>query len=528
MADSLGGGAGIGGGDCVIGDGGGRVVEIEKKLLGLFGGRVCDSYFVGKFFFFTKVYGSIVSGIYFNGSDNETHRAGFTGSDNWHTIIVLGGELCDVCPGLLGGIRRKRMRRKITGALVKNPLLSGSVLMMGGSLGASGINYFYHLAMGRVLGPVDYGTLASIFAVIYILSIVPISSSFAVVKFISSAKTKEEVAGIFKEIKGLVFKISAGLAVGFLVISPGVSKFLHIDNVMLVAMIAPYVFFSLMSLVYQATLQGLLKFWGVVGPSLVSSVFKLVLGLGLVLLGWSVMGAMVGLVMAVMISFGYVRSLAKHIPSSETSKPFLIGGFLRYSVPVLVQALAFTSLFTMDVILVKHYLSPFDAGLYAALSTLGKIIYFASQPLVGVMFPIVSGKRSRGEKYRNVFYISLLGTGAMSGVIVMIYYLFPELAVGVLYGKEYLAAQTELVWMGMFISVYMLSNLIVNFLLSIGRVRTVILPAMAAVAQLGAIMAWHGSILQVIQVSLVITSCLTGALFGYLGYHGMKLGYEKR
>ena len=39
-----------------------------------------------------------------------------------------------------------------------------------------------------------------------------------------------------------------------------------------------------------------------------------------------------------------------------------------------IQALAFTSFFTTDLILVKHFFPPFEAGIYAALSTLGKII----------------------------------------------------------------------------------------------------------------------------------------------------------
>lgn len=420
------------------------------------------------------------------------------------------------------------MRRKKINILMNNPLLSGSALMMGGSLGANAINYVYHLAMGRVLGPVDYGTLASIFAVIYILSIVPLSSSFAVVKFVSSAKTEEEVAGIFEAIKRFVFKLSVGLAIGFLVISPWVSGFLRIDDVLVVALVAPYLFFSLMSLAYQSTLQGLLKFWGVVGPSLISSIFKLALGLGLVMMGWSVMGAMVGLIIAAMISFCYAVSLVKYIPSSEKKEPFKIQDFLKYSIPVLVQALAFTSLFTADVLLVKHYLSPFDAGLYAALSTLGKIIYFASQPLVGVMFPMVSGKRSRGEKYRNIFYLSLVGTMMMSGAIVLFYYILPEVAIGIPYGREYLAAKAELVWMGMFISVYMISYLLVNFLLSIGRVKVVVLPLAAAAGQFMAIVIWHKSILEVIQVSLVITSLLAAALVVYLVCHQYKIVYAKK
>jgi len=382
--------------------------------------------------------------------------------------------------------------------------------------------------MGRILGPVDYGTLASIFAVIYILSIVPLSSSVAVVKFVSSAKSDAEVAGIFGKIKSFIFQIALVLFVIYLIGSPVIAKFLHIDNLLVVALVAPYLFFSLMSLAYQSTLQGLLKFWGVVGPSLVSSVFKLVLGLLLVYLGWSVMGAMVGLLVAVVLSWGYVRRLGRQIPAVKKREEFSVGVFLKFSVPVLLQALAFTSLFTTDVILVKHFLSAFDAGLYAAISTLGKIIYFASQPVTSVMFPIVAGKKSRGEKYRDVFYLSLGATMAISLGIVLFYYLLPGVAIGLLYGEEYLAAKTELVWMGMFLSVYALSYLLVNFLLSVGRTRIVILPLAAGVVQVVALMNWHGSLLEVIQVSLVVTTLMAVGLLVYLVNHQLKFIYAKK
>ena len=52
-----------------------------------------------------------------------------------------------------------------------NPLLLGSTLMIGGSMGVNVINYVYHLVMGRLLGTADYGVVASIFSLLYVVSI---------------------------------------------------------------------------------------------------------------------------------------------------------------------------------------------------------------------------------------------------------------------------------------------------------------------------------------------------------------------
>ena len=92
--------------------------------------------------------------------------------------------------------------------LAASPLFSGSVVMIGGSMLANAVNYLYHLIMGRVLGPVDYGVLASVFAILYVISVIPVSTSFAIVKFISSTKNKRELWGVYVAIKRFVFALA--------------------------------------------------------------------------------------------------------------------------------------------------------------------------------------------------------------------------------------------------------------------------------------------------------------------------------
>ena len=145
--------------------------------------------------------------------------------------------------------------------ILNNPLFSGSAVMIGGSLMANAVNYVYHLVMGRVLGPVDYGTLASVFALLYIISIVPQSAGFAIVKFISSAKNKEEVADVYMSLRKFVLRLAWVMMIAVFFVSPFMAKYLHIENVFTVALVGLVLFASLITLVLQTTLQGLLVFW---------------------------------------------------------------------------------------------------------------------------------------------------------------------------------------------------------------------------------------------------------------------------
>lgn len=390
------------------------------------------------------------------------------------------------------------------------------------------INYGYHLVMGRVLGPVNYGVLASIFSILYLISVVPSSASVSIVKFISSAKGDGEVYSIYNSLARFVFILAGIVSLVFMIFSPVMAKFLHIDNFLIVTMVSFVLFLSLITLVNQATSQGLLKFSGLVIPNLISAVVKLGLGIALVILGWSVFGAIFAVVVGAAISYLYSRWFIKKVLTSKNNKSFDLKPFFKYSIPVLVQAFAFTSLFTTDLILVKHFLPAFEAGIYAALSTLGKIIFFAVTPIVGTMFPIVAGRRSRGESYEKVFLLSFAMTLVISILVVIFYWLFPNVAIGVLYGKAYLSAKSDLVWMGIFILFYTLSNILVNFSLSLGRTKIIWLPLLTAILQILVLWYWHGSMLQVIQVSLVLTVILFFACAIYLGYNRLQGNHAKK
>lgn len=412
--------------------------------------------------------------------------------------------------------------KKIFNSVVKHPLFSGGLIMVGGNMAVNAINYGYHLIMGRVLGPADYGVLASIYSILYLISVIPSSASVAIVKFISSAKNEGEVYSIYKSLSVFVFYLAVALSLALFILSPLIAGFLHIDSFWTVSLVSFILFFSLTALVNQSTSQGLLKFVGTVGPNFVSAALKLILGIALVWLGWSVFGAMIGVVAGAVVSYFYSLWFVRKILKESKYKKFNLKPFFTYALPVLVSALAFTSLFTVDVILVKHFFPPFEAGIYAALSTLGKIIFFAASPVAATMFPIVAGRKARGEAHRKVFLASLGLTVLIAAAITGFYWLFPNIAIGILYGSAYLSAKSALVWMGVFILFYSLSYLLVNYSLSLGESKIVYFPLAAAILQVPLVWFFHGSMIGVIQISLGLGAVMFVFLSAYLGYNHFK------
>lgn len=403
--------------------------------------------------------------------------------------------------------------------ILRHPLFSGSFIMFAGSMAINVINYIYHLLMGRILGPADYGVLASLYSVIYIIGIIPLSASMAIVKFISSAPDNPSRAVIYHAINKFVLYLALAMGILIILLSPLIAGFLKISNFWNVAIIGPILFFSLITLVNQSTLQGVLDFMGYIIPNFVSCLIKLLIGLIFIFLGWSVLGAMAGILIGVFLAYLISLKSITRVIKNYKQGSYNLSPFLKYSLPVLIQAFAFSSIFTIDVILVKHFFPPFEAGLYAALSTLGKIIFFAVSPITGAMFPIIAGRHSRGEKHGRILLTAAGGTIIISLGIILLYFFFPDYAISLLYGKAYLLAKGNLIWIGLFMGFYSLAYLLTNYFLSIGKTKIIFFPLIMALIQIAAIWAGHGSLLQVIQISLSIMVILCLALLLYLGYN---------
>lgn len=406
-------------------------------------------------------------------------------------------------------------------SFIKHPLFAGSAVMIVGSNLSNAFAYLYHLVVGRLLGPAAYGELA---AVLSLYGIIATSFGFlglVIVKFVS-ASDEEEIPKIFSWFTKKSFIFGLILALGVVLATPAISKFLFIKPET-IFLLAPIFIFAVLGFVYRSFLQGLLRFKEVVIASNLDIIGRLVLGVLFIHLGFSVFGAVLGLVLSAFVSFSLLRyylreyRLTKENGNFNRTKEMFI-----YSIPIFVASAAGFSMLSTDLLLVKHFLPAFDAGIYAALSTLGKIIFYGAAPVSSVMFPMISKRHARGHGFRKIFLLSLFLTTVISVGVLFIYWLLPEFSINFLYGKRFLSAAPYLVWFGGFMAIYSLSSLILNFYLSKKQTRVVIFVVIAAIGQALGIWFFHETILTVIKVSIASASFLLVSLLIYFGYEAYK------
>lgn len=400
-------------------------------------------------------------------------------------------------------------------SLLAHPLLSGSAVMVIGTNFVNILNYLYHLIMGRLLGPIFYGELAVLFSLVGILGIVTLALNTVVVKYISSTSDDLERKGLVKWFtkKILVFSISLFVLVALL--SPVIASFLKIDNPFLVISVAVVAVFSLLMVVNKAVLQGIFKFNETVAIILAENGLKLILGVAFVYLGFSVGGAMLGLTIGAILAWLLSKSFIKGLASSKEEISPDAKSIVDYFIPVFLQAVAVTSIYSIDLIFVKHFFDPHDAGIYAATSTLGKIIFFGASPVSLVMFPLVSARFAKGQSYRKIFFASLFTTVLISTLVLLIFKLIPGLVITSLYGVAYLQAVDLLLGFGIFMVFFTLSVFLINFGLSLKKTRIVIFPLLASITQAIGIWFYHSDLKSVILVSVTVSGLLFLCLMVY-------------
>ena len=406
------------------------------------------------------------------------------------------------------------MYKKLKNVAV-NPLFKGSLIMILGTNLASFFAYIYHLIFGRILGPSSYSELATFISISTIFAAGFTALGTVIMKFASIEKD-ENFKSLFIWINKISAKVGIFLFFLLLILSPLLSNFLkiNINIILLFPFVVVLLFFSS---IYRSFLQGLLKFTKSVVVANVDAVTRLVMGLVLVSLGFGVMGAsfafLLGMFLSVVISAYYLKKyFVKKVKPYYKSRELI-----RFAIPVLVMTISVTSLITTDVVLVKHFFDAHLAGIYASISTLGKIIVYGTTPIAAVMFPIISKRHAANKRSVKVLLLSALLTFAIAGSVLVLYYFFSYQAVNILFGSRFIEATQYLFIFGFFSLFYVLDYLLIYFYLSVDKIAASYLVPVGAVLQALAIILWHNSLLSVIYASIFSM----GILFVLLIVYGM-------
>lgn len=405
-------------------------------------------------------------------------------------------------------------------------LVSNTAVIFVGSTTASVFSYLFNMLMGRMLGPAQYGEMAAILSLLMIMSVGGTVLMTTTMFYVGEMYGLGNFSGI-KRLFEIFTKYVLLLSLLFFLVGSALARpiadFFSISHVVPVVIAFSGFIFGFIILINRGILQGTQQFVAFTLIGILEMFLKVLVAVLLVRAGFALGGAIAATVIAsVATYFVSLRPLTKLWRNIKQDEPaqfhFHKKEIFAYVWPVFISTLLLTVLINLDVILVKHYFPNDQAGLYAAVSTVGKIILYLTSPVISVMFPMILEKKSQGKKHFKMLFFSLALTAIGALIIMGVYSVVPSLVIRILYGKGYTALNYLLPQIGIFVLFYTLVNLLANYFLAIKNFVFLIFMAIAAIL----VVVWtglsHGSIVAIIRIFTVSDGLLFAAMIGYYLY----------
>ncbi|MFA6383715.1 MAG: oligosaccharide flippase family protein [Parcubacteria group bacterium] len=360
------------------------------------------------------------------------------------------------------------------GALAKN-----SAILFAGIMGASVLNYVFHLVIGRMVSVEEYGKIESLNSLIYIILIPTATLTMIVTKYGAGFKAQDDRAGnraFGRYLEKKLFWYGLPVFAFFLLITPYVGNFLKIEERWPLIMLWILMFISFFAAVNSGILNGWQKFKNISVMNVLGAAVKLVFCVILLKIGFALSGVIGSFVLGGIAS--YIASVValRFIFSAKVDKlvkPAMQESLKAFIVPFFIGNLAVNILGNADMILAKHILDPTQAGQYGALTIVSKIILFATGVIATVLFSISSENHHKKIDSFAIFKNASCIMLAISLGAVIFYFLFPGFILKMLFGNKYVDIAGFLGWFAIMAALFSYLHLIFQYLLSIQKTKIV-------------------------------------------------------
>ncbi len=387
---------------------------------------------------------------------------------------------------------------------IKARQISPEQLFMVSVLFVNGGNYLYNLILGRVLGPEQFADAAVLVTFLLVLSFLAMTFQLVTAKFsvlLDQLSLPGFVANMYKSgaITGVVF--------GMLIIlfsSQLQQLFNTISSTMFIIFGLGVPFYFIMS-VNRGVYQGKKEYKSLSITYQAEMLSRLLFTIAILysLNIQSSIGVAIGILLSFVfglfplkvkyISFKNAFHLDK-IENTNIRNFFILTAFYE-----LTQILINNS----DILMVKHYFESFEAGLYASLALIGRVVYFIAWMFVMLLLPTVVSLKKEGKETASVLFKYIGYIVSISAVIVITCFLFPELIITLLFGGSYTSMAPLLYKYAIATSLFAISNIFAYYYLSLDKYIPVILSGILGMLQIVLITVFHETLEQVVHMQIV-------------------------
>jgi O-antigen/teichoic acid export membrane protein len=388
-------------------------------------------------------------------------------------------------------------------------IVSGSVVLLSGSGLTTAINLAYNIAVARFLGPKGFGQATVVYTILTLISAVTLSFQIISAKTVAQQSSPEEKAAVYRGFHRAAWGCGILAALILLSFQRAIANYLGLSDPALVALLAIGAAFYVPLGCRRGYIQGIYGFRRLAGNLVVEGIFRLGGSVLLVLLGLGVEGVIAANAAAVVVAY---LTAAPRL-AGRVANPLRFSYALRETSQAMVFFAGLVLINNCDIVLVKHFFSANEAGLYAAVAMVGRVIFAFSSAVVNSMFPLVAGTRHEDRRDLKVIATSLLLVLVIGSALAIGLGVAPAGIWTTFFGSGFqIAGKYNLPYLlalyAITTIVFSLSVVIITFEMSYKIANTSWIQLAFSGVVIAAICRFHSSLRQVILVQLVLMVAL--------------------
>ncbi|MFQ3238542.1 MAG: O-antigen/teichoic acid export membrane protein [Olleya marilimosa] len=389
-------------------------------------------------------------------------------------------------------------------SILKSKKISPEQLFMLSVLAVNGGNYLYNLILGRVLGPAQFADAAVLITFLLVLSFVAMTFQLVTAKF--SVVFENDT---FKNFISKIYKnatiVGLGLGALIIVFANQLQALFNTSSSSMFTIFGIGVPLYFLMSVNRGVFQGKKEFKSLSITYQAEMLSRLIITLALIFL-FDIQSSVV-IAVGILISFGFglvpfkfknlnfKKTIAIEASQAKQVKSFFVITAFYELTQIIIN--------NSDILLVKHYFDAYDAGLYASLALIGRIVYFVAWMFVMLLLPTVVQLKKEGQAtapilFKYVGYIAAIATAIVIGCA-----LFPETAITILFGDSYLTMAPLLWKYALATGLFAISNIFAYYYLSLDRYIPVVISGVFGMLQMGLVIFFHDSLEQVVHMQII-------------------------
>ncbi len=363
-------------------------------------------------------------------------------------------------------------------AFFRHKLVANSLISMSGTLLAGGLGYLFHFWISKKMEVIQYGELQTLLAFFAILSVCSSSITYIVLPLRSVLEHQPEHniswLSMYRSIYHKTIRFASWLILFLLLLSPLLVFYFHFGDAAGLWAVAGATFFTILIGIDKGFLLASRRFAEVSIVNTVTAAIKLLVGVALVYLVGTASAVAYSLIFSAFLAWWLAIILLKKTAVSggtepaETSEenplPFSFNILAGPNAKVWIFSSLLLFVTNIDVLLVKSLAASEFAGYYAALSLLGKLVFWLNSAVILVMLPeSVSQTQAHRKMNRSTLLFAYGTIVGISGCMILLYLFFPVQIISLLFTIQYVSYADTLWLFGLGALFLSLFNLEANF-----------------------------------------------------------------